>query len=118
MKASTPTEGNNRRPLSLTSTKKFFSGADALSERWVDFRLIAAMRLALAASPLVITLIDPSALRRLTSPIFAALTIYTLYSLAIYFLSLRHSPIVTHKITSLGGLILVFVSNCDQQRYQ
>lgn len=63
----------------------------------MDLRLIAAMRLALASSALFITLIDPSDSGRLASPAVAALAGYTLYSLAIYFLSLRHSRMVTHK---------------------
>jgi signal transduction histidine kinase len=83
--------------LSRSSTKEFFSSADPLSERWVDLRLIAGMRLALASTTFFITLIDPSVTNRFASPTFTALAVYTLYGLALYLLSLRHSPIVTHK---------------------
>lgn len=97
-----------------TSTKEPFSSPDALSDRWVDLRLIAAVRLALAASALVITLIDPSQLDRM-APVVAALTLYTLYSLAIYLLSVRHNPIVTHKMLHwfdmFSYLLLIAISN-------
>ncbi len=101
--------------MNRSSTKEFFSSADPLSERWVDIRLIAAMRLALASAALFITLIDPSTPGRFASPTFAALALYTLYGLAIYLLSLRHSPIVTHKalhwLDLFFYLLLITASN-------
>ena len=101
--------------MNQTLTKEFFSNADALSERWVDLRLIAAMRLALASSALFITLIDRSELGRVASRTLTALTIYTLYSLAIYFLSLRQSPIVAHQtlhwLDLFSYLLLIAISN-------
>ena len=101
--------------MNQSSTRDFFSRTDPLSERWVDLRLIAAMRLALAFSALLISLIDPSESGRLASPALAALALYTLYGLAIYLLSLRHSPIVKHKalhwLDLFSYLLLITASN-------
>ena len=84
--------------MNRSSTKEFFSSADPLSERWVDLRLMAAMRLALASWAFFITLIDPAVPKRVASPTLAGLALYTLYGMAIYLLSLRNSRIVTHKV--------------------
>ena len=73
------------------------------------------MRLALASSALFITLIDPSVTGRLASHTLVALMLYNLYSLVLYFLSLRQSPIIAHKalhwLDLFCYLLLITASN-------
>ncbi len=55
----------------------------------VDDRIIAVMRFALALSALLITIIDPSEPDRLVAVTYTALSLYTLYSLALYIIVQR-----------------------------
>src|SRR5688572_5518466 len=91
------------------------SSTDSLSERWMDLRLIAAVRLALAFSALILTLIERAELDYLAPPAFVFLFLYILYSLAIYFLSSHQSPIVAHKmihwVDFLSYLMIIVISN-------
>jgi signal transduction histidine kinase len=57
----------------------------------VDSRIIAAMRLVLAVSALLIVLIAPSEPDRLVVPTYAALSLYAMYSAVLYALSLRRT---------------------------
>lgn len=70
------------------------SKTDALAERWLDLRLVAGMRLMLAASAFFVTVIDPSESNRLFVLTYAALGAYTLYSLVFFILSVRRSDLV------------------------
>jgi signal transduction histidine kinase len=70
------------RPAALQSS------ADTLGTGAVQLRIITLMRLVLAASALLIILIDPSEPDRLIALTFATLGLYTLYSVALYLLAL------------------------------
>jgi signal transduction histidine kinase len=59
--------------------------------------MISAMRVVLACSALVVTVIDPSEPDSLVFPIYLALTGYVIYSGVIYILAIRHSRILTGK---------------------
>lgn len=59
----------------------------------VDNRIIAAMRLVLALSALLITLIDPSEPDRLVALTYLALGLYALYSLALYSSAQRYAAL-------------------------
>ena len=50
----------------------------------VDDRIIAMMRFILAFSALLITIVDPSEPDRLVAITYAALSLYTIYSAALY----------------------------------
>ena len=62
---------------------------DSLAERWLDVRMISALRLMLAASALGVIYIDPPEFADSVALTYAALIVYTLYSLSIYLLVLR-----------------------------
>ena len=68
-----------------------------LSERSFDLRMVSAMRVILACSALLVTVIDPSGPERLVFPTYLALTGYVIYSGVIYILAIRHSRILTGK---------------------
>jgi signal transduction histidine kinase len=71
---------------------------DSLSEQWIDLRLIAGMRVVLATSALLISVlgaIEPHADAR---PADIALVLYALYGLLIYHLSMRRKAIAAHKV--------------------
>jgi signal transduction histidine kinase len=59
--------------------------------------MISAMRVILACSALLVTVINPSEPHGLVFPTYLALTGYVLYSGVIYILAIRHSPILTAK---------------------
>lgn len=67
----------------------------------LDARFIAAMRLVLAASALMIIYVAPSQPNRLVAPTYATLSLYTLYSLGLYLLALRRSPL--QRLISRGA---------------
>jgi len=69
-----------------------------LSELSFDLRMISAMRVILACSALVVTVIDPSEPDELVFPTYLALTGYVIYSGVIYILAIRHSRILPGKI--------------------
>jgi signal transduction histidine kinase len=78
------------------SAKKPSPSPDPLSEQWIDLRLIAAMRVVLGASALLVVLIDQS--KPLQVPIYLTLVLYSLYGLLIYHQSVRRNPLVAHKV--------------------
>lgn len=59
-----------------------------------DVRMMSAMRLALAASALLIIWFDPSKPNQFLPATYATLSLYTLYSLYIYIASIRWSKLV------------------------
>lgn len=70
---------------------------DSLSEQWIDLRLIAGMRVVLATSALLISVLS-RAERPWATAIDVALILYALYGLLIYHLSTRRNPIAAHKL--------------------
>ena len=71
---------------------------DPLSEQWIDLRLIAAMRVVLGTSALLVVLMEPMRTQRWIIPAYIALALYSLYGLLIYHLSVRRNPIVANKL--------------------
>jgi len=71
---------------------------DSLSEQWIDLRLIAGMRVVLATSALLITVLDISQNRTQAGPAGIVLVLYSLYGLLIYHLSVRRKPIAAHRV--------------------
>ncbi|HEV2827294.1 MAG TPA: histidine kinase [Pyrinomonadaceae bacterium] len=69
-----------------------------LSELSFDVRMISAMRVILACSALLVTVIDPSEPDELVFPTYLALTGYVIYSGVIYILAIRHSRMLPGKI--------------------
>jgi signal transduction histidine kinase len=59
----------------------------------VDDRIIAVMRLILALSALLVTIVDPSEPDRLVAITYTALSLYTIYSVALYLLVQRFQAI-------------------------
>lgn len=77
---------------------KLTSSRNPLSEQWIDLRLIAGMRVVLGASALLVVLIESMEARVWLSPVQVTLAFYSLYGLLIYHLSVRHNPVVAHKL--------------------
>jgi signal transduction histidine kinase len=71
---------------------------DSLSEQWIDLRLIAGMRVVLATSALLISVLGATPPPAVATPAEIALVLYALYGLVIYHLSVRRKAIATHKI--------------------
>jgi len=90
------------------------SNADVLSERWIDLRVVSAMRLMLAASALLVVLADISEPRPYSQHSYAILALYTIYSAAICVLSIRRSDLIPagimHWIDIGWYLVLVALS--------
>ena len=84
---------------------------DALSEQWIDLRLIAGMRVVLGTSALLVVLMDPP---RWSTATYVALLLYSLYGLLVYHLSVRRNPVVANKIIPwldlLWYLPLIFIT--------
>jgi signal transduction histidine kinase len=103
--------------LKQESTKKPVPTPDPLSEQWIDLRLIAGMRVVLGTSALLVVLIEPvRPLDGWTVATYVALTLYSLYGLAIYHLSTRRNPVVAHKVLPWLDLLwylplIAFTSN-------
>ena len=72
--------------------------ADPLSEKWVDLRLLATMRVVLGASALLVVFVDPSEPNRWAFRPYIVLFIYTLYGLAIYILTARRHPVTARSL--------------------
>ncbi len=77
-----------------TGAQSFLSSVDVSSDRWMDLRLIASMRVALVLSALLIIGIDPTGPSRFLSYAYATLILYTAYSVAIFLLSASRHPLV------------------------
>lgn len=71
---------------------------DSLSEQWIDLRLIAGMRVLLATSALLISVLGATEPSGAAKPADIALILYALYGLVIYHLSVRRKPIAAHKV--------------------
>ena len=67
------------------------------SKRGIDSRMIATVRLLLALWGVVVIYIDPPEPNRLKGLIYLTLLGYCVYSVVIYFLSVRRSPILPFK---------------------
>jgi hypothetical protein len=78
---------------------------DALSEQWIDLRLIAGMRVVLGTSALLISVLSRAEARPWAVPIDVALVLYSLYGLLIYHLSLRRNPVAAHKLIAWLDLV-------------
>ena len=68
--------------------------ADPLSEQWIDLRLVSMMRLMLAGAALFVVFIDPSQPDRPAKLTYTVLACYTIYSVAILFLSVRRRDLI------------------------
>jgi signal transduction histidine kinase len=84
--------------LAQDSANIGLSSTLASSERWIDLRMICAMRVVLALSALLVIYIDPSEPDRLVAPTYLALAGYGVYSVLIYALSIRHGRLLPLKI--------------------
>jgi signal transduction histidine kinase len=68
------------------------SSRDTVATGAVDLRIISLMRLVLAASALLIIAIDPSEPDRLVTLTYATLSLYVVYSVALYLLAVFPRP--------------------------
>lgn len=89
---------------------------DSLSEQWIDLRLIAGMRVVLATSALLISVLDVSDRGPLALATGIVLVLYALYGFLIYHLSVRRYPIAAHRILPWLDLLwyvplIAFTSN-------
>lgn len=80
--------------MSLDLSKTAPAATDSISGGFQDVRMISAMRVALAASALLIIWIDPSEPDQFLSGTYVTLSLYTLYSVFIYVASIRGSRIL------------------------
>lgn len=80
--------------MKSSPTKEAPANISILSEHWVDLRLVSGMRFILAASALLVIVIDPSEPNRYIRLTYSALGLYTLYSAVFFFLSVRRSDLV------------------------
>jgi signal transduction histidine kinase len=69
------------------------ASTDIMATTTVGNRVTAMMRLVLALSALLITYIDPSAPNRLVEVTHATLSLYTVYSVALYIIVQRHDAL-------------------------
>jgi signal transduction histidine kinase len=108
----------NGRPNSVSSNIRINEidvSSDPLSERWIDLRLVAATRLMLAASALLVFVVDPIEENRFVPHTYVTLGLYTVYSAVLVFLSIRRSDLVPvrymHWLDVVWFLILISLSN-------
>jgi signal transduction histidine kinase len=101
--------------LSQDSPNKDFSSALPLSESWIDWRMISAMRAVLALAALLVIYIDPSEPDRLVVPTYLALAGYAIFSIVVWLLAIRHSRIlpirILHWLDVAWYLPLIALSN-------
>ena len=69
-----------------------------MSEEWIDLRLVSIMRLMLASSALMVTVVDPPQGQANIQAVYTVMIAYTVYSAIFYILSIRHSNLVPAKI--------------------
>ena len=97
------------------SANKKLSSARSLSERWIDLRMIAAMRVVLAFSALLVIYIAPSEPDRFVVPTYLTLAGYGIYSIVIWALAVRHSRIlplmILHWLDLVWYIPLIALSN-------
>ncbi len=86
-----------------------------VSERWIDLRLICAMRLVLALSALTVNYVDPSEPNRFVELTYLALIGYGIYSLILYVLSIRNPKLlplsILHWLDIAWYIPLIALSN-------
>jgi signal transduction histidine kinase len=63
-----------------------------MSEEWIDLRLVSIMRLMLATSALMVTVIDPR--YEYLNATYALLILFSVYSAIFYFLSIKRSKLI------------------------
>jgi signal transduction histidine kinase len=95
---------------------------DPLSEQWIDLRLIAGMRVVLGTSALLVVLMESTKPYPWATPTQVSLVLYSLYALVIYHLSVRHNPVITHKLIPWLDLLwylplIVFTSGTNSIFY-
>jgi len=83
--------------LAQDSEENITSTAGISSDRWVDLRLVSAMRVVLAAAATLVIAIDFPTSQHLVWVIYPALILYTIYSLTIYILTLRRNTIIPQE---------------------
>jgi len=97
---------------SLNNTGQF--EANPISEQWIDLRLISTIRLALAATALLLIFIDPSEPGHVR-PTYIVLALYTIYSAVVLSVSLRRSDLIPteymHWLDMVWYLALISVSS-------
>jgi signal transduction histidine kinase len=71
---------------------------DSLSEQWIDLRLIAGMRVVLATSALLISVLGATQPPGGAKTADIALVLYALYGLVIYHLSVRRNPVAANRL--------------------
>ncbi|HJT66553.1 MAG TPA: histidine kinase [Pyrinomonadaceae bacterium] len=71
---------------------------DSLSEQWIDLRLIAGMRVVLATSALLISVLGATEPPVVATGADIVLVLYALYGLVIYHLSVRRNPIAANRV--------------------
>jgi signal transduction histidine kinase len=100
--------------LTESFSNRSAANTDPLSERWIDLRLVSATRLTLAASALLVVLIDPSKPPRYVA-LTAALILYTIYSAVFCVLAIQRSRFVPvgimHWLDMVWYLALVALSS-------
>jgi len=69
-----------------------------MSEEWIDLRLVSIMRLMLASSALMVTVVDPPQAQANIQAVYTVLIAYTVYSAIFYILSIRYSNLVPARI--------------------
>jgi len=101
--------------LSTSPNNTSQSHADPISEQWIDLRLVSTMRLALAATALLVVFIDPSEPGRYVKPTYIVLALYTIYSAVVLSISLRRCDLIPaqymHWIDMVWYLALIALSN-------
>lgn len=67
-----------------------------MSEEWIDLRLVSIMRLMLATSALMVTVVDP--IYRYLEATYTLLVLFSIYSAIFYFLSIKKSKLIPIRI--------------------
>lgn len=112
-------EHHNKDPSEQSLSKIFpdkrLSHNNSMTEEWIDLRLVAAMRLMLVSSALMVTVIDPGGQQRHLELIYAVLVLYTLYSGVFYLLSIRRIRIIPlgimHWVDMCWFVLLIALTN-------
>ena len=88
---------------------------DPTFEGWLDLKLVSALRSILAGFALIVTIIDPAEPERYVALTYAALTLYTAYSIVFLILSFKRKDLIPvrimHWLDVAWYLLLIAVSN-------
>jgi hypothetical protein len=84
-----------------------------MSEEWIDLRLVSIMRLMLASSALMVTVVDPPQAQANIQAVYTVLIAYTVYSAIFYILSIRRQS-RSGKDHALARHVLVHRFDCAQ----